>query len=344
MKRKLAVIAALAVASLTFAGCAGESAAPEPDGTDAATGGLEELVAAAQEEGQLTFYLTPPEATAQALADAFFDEYGIEANFVRLTGAELATRYSSEAEAGAPVADLVMPSYDSFIDTGLEDGWFVPLNEAGIPDFDAFPADALIDGGKTAVVQYAPSALSWNTDQLGDTPVPESFEDLADPDYAGKVLLTDPSSSQAYLQFWTLMIDEYGIDTVEAIAGNKVRLYNSVVPMTESLVAGEGSVTGPNVGAVVNGAKSQGAPIDFQIPDVTTGPEIVLAISENAASPNAARLFAHFLLSEEGAEIINPGDGVFSAYETADLPPGYVRVDRDEALANQEQILSAFGL
>jgi iron(III) transport system substrate-binding protein len=342
MKRNHAVLATIAVGMIALSGCSGDTESPPAEG--GAAGDLDELIAAAQDEGQLTFYLTPPEATGQALSDAFFDEYGVEANFVRLTGAELATRYSSEAQAGAPVADLVMPSYDSFIDEGLQEGWFVPLVDADIPDFAEYPTEALIDDGQTAVVQYAPSVLSWNTEELGDVTPPESFDQLADSEYAGQVLLTDPSSSQAYLQFWTLMMEEYGIETVQAIADNQVRLYNSVVPMTESLVAGEGVVTGPNVGGVVSGAMAQGAPIDFSIPEVTTGPEIVLAVSEDAVSPNAARLFAHFVMSEEGAEIINNTEGVFSAYQSADLPAGYVRVDRDEALGNEEEILSAFGL
>lgn len=341
MRRKLCALAALTVAALTFTACSGNGGGdPESAVT---SGSLEDLIAAAQDEGELTFYLTPPESTGQELADAFAEKYDIEANFVRLTGSELATRFSSEAAAGAPVADVVMPSYDSFIDKGIADGTLVALDKAGIPDFDSFPADAKIDGGKTAVVQYAPSALSWNTEKLGTLPTPESFADLADPEYAGKVLLTDPSSSQAYLQFWTLIIDKYGIDTVKAIADNQVRLYNSVVPMTESLVAGEGAVTGPNVGAVVTAAKGNGAPVDFTIPEVTTGPEIVLSIAAKSAHPNAARLFAHFVLSEDGAEIINGDPGVFSAYQTDELPSGYERVDRDTALSNQEEILGAFG-
>ena len=341
MTRKFAAsLAALAAGSLLLAGCTG--AAEEP--TTPGAGGdseLEELIAAAQDEGVLTFYQTPAEPIAQAAADAFADKYDIEVNFVRLTGGELATRYTAEADAGAPVADLVIPSYDAFIDEGLADGTFVPLTEAGIPGLDEFPEAGLLDGGATAIVTYNPSALSWNTEALGDAPIPETFEDLADPAYAGKLLLADPSSSQAYLQFWTYMIDQYGEDTVQAIADNAVRLYPSVVPMTESLAAGEGSVTGPNVGLVVAGAAANGAPVEFAVPEVTTGPVIVIAISADAQSPNAARLFAHFVLSDEGQEIYSGDPGSFPA---SDLPDGFTIVDRDEALANRDLIFGIFGV
>jgi len=341
MIRKLAApLALLAAAGLVLAGC---TATDEPT-TGPDTGGdaaLEELIAAAQEEGTLTFYQTPAEPIAQAAADAFADLYDIDVNFVRLTGGELATRYSAEAEAGAVVADLVIPSYDAFIDSGLDDGTLIGLDEADIPGFADFPEDGLIDGGRTAIVTYNPSALSWNADALGDAPVPESFEDLADPAYEGEILLTDPSASQAYLQFWTLMLDTYGEETVQAIVDNSVRLYPSVVPMTEALAAGEGSVTGPNVGLVVEGAKANGAPLDWTLPEVTTGPVIVMAISADAPSPNAARLFAHFVLSEEGQAIYSGDPGSFSA---VDLPEGFTIVDRDDALANQDTIFRIFGL
>jgi iron(III) transport system substrate-binding protein len=340
VSRLVAPFTLVAAAALVLAGC---SAPEEP--TDAPSAGgdsaLEELIAAAQDEGSLTFYQTPAEPIAQAAADAFAEKYDIEVNFVRLTGGELATRYSAEADAGAVVADLVIPSYDAFIDEGLDNGTLIGLDDADIPGFDEFPEQGLIDGGKTAIVTYNPSALSWNTDALGDAPVPESFEDLADPAYEGKILLTDPSASQAYLQFWTLMLDTYGEDTVQAIVDNSVRLYPSVVPMTEALAAGEGAVTGPNVGLVVEGAVANGAPLEWSLPEVTTGPVIVMAISADAPSPNAARLFAHFVLSEEGQEIYSGDPGSFSA---TNLPEGFTIIDRDDALENQSTIFEIFGL
>ncbi|MGM7699112.1 ABC transporter substrate-binding protein [Microbacterium sp. A84] len=343
MRRSLSLLALAMAGALALTGCSGDASGDEPTEV-ISDGDLDALIEAAQAEGELVVYLTPPESTAQALADAFFDEYDVEASFVRLTGGELSARYSSEVEAGAPAADIVIPSYDAFIDDGIDEGWLTGLDEAGIPGFDEFPEEGKIDGGKTAVVQFAPSALSWNVDALGDLPVPESFDDLADPQYKGKVLLSDPTSSQAYIQFWTMIEDAYGIETVEAIAQNQVRLYNSVVPMTEALGAGEGAVTGPNVGQVVAGAAAQGAPVEYVVPDVTTGPEIVMAISTDAASPNAARLFAHFVLSEEGQAILNAAPGNVSAYNYDEMPAEYVRIDRDEALANEQTILDAFGL
>ncbi|WP_203137591.1 ABC transporter substrate-binding protein [Microbacterium sp. JZ31] len=342
MRRTLSTLAIIAATGVALAGCASDE--PAAEGGDTGDAALDELVSAAQEEGSLIFYLTPPEDTARELADAFAEKYGVEAEFVRMTGGELAARYSAEVEAGAPAADLVMPSYDAFVDQGLDEGWLIGMDEADIPGYEDYPADGVLADGAVPVVQFAPSGLSWNTDALGDLPVPDSFDDLADPAYKDKLLLTDPSSSQAYIQFWSMVADAYGMETVEAIADNAVRLYNSVVPMTEALAAGEGAVTGPNVGQVVAGAAASGAPVEFAVPDVTNGPEIVMSISADAQSPNAARLFAHFVLSEEGQDILNAAPGNISAYSFDEMPAEYVRVDRDAALENEQAILDAFGL
>lgn len=341
IKKFAAPLAALLAAGLVLSGCSASNDEPAGPSTG---GGLDELIATAQDEGFVTFYLTQPESVGQALADAFADEYGIEASFVRLTGGELSTRYSAEAESGTVVADVVMPSYESFVDSAMDEGWLLPADESDIPDYDSYPEEGKIDGGRVAITTFTPSGLSWNTDALGDIPAPESFEDLADPAYAGKVLLTDPSTSQSYLDFWTLMLDSYGEETVRAIVDNSVRYFPSVVPMTESLAAGEGAVTGPNVGVVVQGAIANGAPLDFGFPDVTTGPEIVIAVSADAPSPNAARLFAHFVLSEAGQAIVAGAPGSISPYDADQLPAGYERVDRAAALENEQLIYDIFGL
>lgn len=342
MRRLRTAATVLAVAALALVGCSGDQSGTESGSTGNVA--LDELIAAAQEEGSVVFYLTPPEETGQELADLFTEKYGIDAQFVRMTGGELASRYSAEVEAGAPAADLVIPSYGEFVDVGIDEGWLTGLEDADIPEYENFPDEGKIDDGRTAVVQFAPSALSWNTEALGDLPTPESFTDLADPQYKGELLLTDPSSSQAYLEFWTMVADEYGMETVEAIADNAVRLYNSVVPMTEALAAGEGSVTGPNVGQVVTSASKAGAPVEVAVPSLTTGPEIVMAISTGAQSPHAARLFAHFVLSEEAQAIINSAPGNISAYDFDKMPDDYVRIDRDKALENEQAILDAFGI
>src|SRR5690554_4858101 len=74
------------------------TADPGDNGDDqGADDGLDALIAAAQEEGSLTWYSVPAEAIAQEVSDAFEAEFGISVEFQRLASSDLSTRYSAEA-------------------------------------------------------------------------------------------------------------------------------------------------------------------------------------------------------------------------------------------------------
>src|SRR5690606_26950218 len=77
------------LASLALAGCAAESPAPAESAEDP-------LVAAARAEGQVVMYSSAVGTIDQSVADAFFDEYGIEVLITKLTSAEVSARYQAE--------------------------------------------------------------------------------------------------------------------------------------------------------------------------------------------------------------------------------------------------------
>jgi iron(III) transport system substrate-binding protein len=60
------------------------------------------------------------------------------------------------------------------------------------------------------------------------------------------------------------------------------------------------------VPAVPKNLISQGAPINWIIPDDPYGLAILVMVTKAAPHPNAAQLFADFLLSQDGQKIWNP--------------------------------------
>ncbi|GAB3428844.1 ABC transporter substrate-binding protein [Actinophytocola sediminis] len=339
-----AVLATTALLGLTACGGGdgGETAADE-----AAKSGnepLAELITSAREEGGVTFYSVPPEDVAQALADAFTEKYGIDASFVRLTAAPLAQRFAAEAESGQPGADMIMVSNSPFYADGIAKKWLTPLPEANIPDYPAgLPAEFVLADRGTAVVQVQPSGFGYNTDEVSEQDAPKDWPDLLDPRWRGKILMANPKSSPAYVDFWYLIEQEYGIDYLEDLRAQVARFYDGTVPLTEAMAAGEGAITVPNVTSAVQPAKDKGAPVAINVPPLTTGPEIVAGIATQAQHPNAARLFTHFVLSEEGNKILNSQPGSVSPYDTATMPAEFTRVDHAEAAKKEKEILGALG-
>lgn len=309
MKIRTAATAAGLAAALALTGCAGNgNNAPAPEVTvdDPA---LQELIDAAQDEGSMTLYSIIDEGPMRSVAQAFTEEFGVQVNVQRLVSADLQQRFSAEAEAGATVADVVMLTHSPFYSNGLDSGWLTPLADAEIPAFEEYPEEYLRNDGAAAIVSLVPTRLVYNTDNVTDEPT--SWEEYADPKYKGKLLFAAPDTSPANLTFWSLMIDEFGEDFLRDVAKNEPTWMNSAVVTTQGVAAGEGDLAHPGVLAIVNTLQAEGAPVAAALLGPTTGPEIGIALSADSPSPNAAKLFAHYLLTQDGSEILaeETGDG-----------------------------------
>lgn len=326
--------------ALLLVACGDDSPSTPVAADGEASGPLGELTAAAQDEGSLTWYTVIPGSVAQEVADAFRDEYGIEVEFLEVAGSQLLDRYASEAEAGAAGADVVTaPSVDRFVADAIEQEWVVPLAEADVPSFEGYPDEYKDEN--LATVAVWPWVLAYNRDRLGSGPEPESFEALADDRFEGEVLLPSPSASDPQVQFWLAMEDAYGSELLEGVAGNDPDYFESSGPAIAALAAGEGTITGPTTGATAAGVIGEGAPVELVVPDATTGIEIETFLSADSASPNAARLFVEFLLSD-GNELLNPDPATsFSPLDPASIPADYQPPAAD-VTGDKDRILSIF--
>lgn len=295
-----------------------------------ATGDCDEgLISAAQDEGELTFYGAATENLLQFAADGFREKYDINVEFIRLSSSDLQQRYSAEAEAGTFVADVMMQSdtglgTESFFDVAAGAGYLVSdLADLEIPGYPwDFPEEFI--RGNRAVVQIQPWLFSYNTEIVSDPPM--QWPDVTDERFRDLILLPDPESSGAYVDVWMVVLDEYGEEFFEGLRANNPKFYESGVPATEALGAGEGGLEFPSVGGLALGATARGAPVDITIPDVTTGVEMSLSVTnlEDNAHPNASKLFVCYMMNEEGNMVFNDERAVFSVFDTEGLPSGYV--------------------
>ena len=300
-------------AGLGLAACGGggdEDDVAAPDIPDAP--GLDELVSAAQEENCLTFYGVPEEDVLESVAAGFTDEYDIPVEFVRLVSADLQQRFSSEADAGAPAADLILLTQSPFYAEAYEEGWLTPVDEADVPALEEFPTEFLADDGATPVVSLVPTTMVYNSSLLEEAPT--SWEAYAEPDNREELLFAEPASSPANYAFWQLMRDEYGDEFLQQVAANEPTWYNSAVPATQAVAAGEGALGFPGVDAIVKALQGEGAPVESARLFPTTGPEIAVGLTAGSECPSAARLFAHYLMTEVGNEYLNELSVAISPY------------------------------
>jgi len=289
----LGILAVSVVAAVTA--CSSGATTPESASTDVASG-LEELVTAAQAEGELTFYGDANETSLQAWTQGFTEQYGISVNILRLPGSELNQRFAQEMSAGQHQADIFSIADRVSMQAAVDEGWIAEYTPA---DGGLYPADQLVEGyfypvqnGYFQTVAYNPTLLTEEEIELIRK---DPIKAAGDPVFEGRVGVNMPQSSQQAAAFYYRYAegdaaDEYGWDALEAIADNKPLFYSSAT-LVQNLIAGEYAVAVALTDSLAAPQALQGAPVEFVYPKDTTGGYFAVGAVEDAPHPNASKLF-----------------------------------------------------
>jgi len=308
---------------------------------------VDALVKAARAEGEVTWYSSSPDTQNRRVIDAFTAKYDIKVNVLRLSSTNLQQRYSAEAGAGNIAADVVVNAGNSvaYAESGIKNAWVESISEAGIPVIKSGEYPAKFNRGPTAIVQVTPWLISYNSDKVKGADVPREWRDLLKPQFRGQFIMPDPRVSDAYLDVLALLLDRYGEAFFNQLRAQNIRLASQGSSAIQSLGAGEGLVVGPTTSANVMIIKSKGAAVDMAVPDLTSGVELQVMLSARAKSrrPNAARLFANYVLSKEGNTVYNNEPAGVTMYDTTGLPKDY-QSPKPGTSARKDQIYKLLGL
>jgi iron(III) transport system substrate-binding protein len=315
-------------------GSTGGSAVPSESGSDAPAA----LVQAAKAEGSMTFYSAFLEAPGTRLVEAFKKKYGINATFVRVSGVDGYTKFSTEAQSGKPVADVYAGTSVAYTNDAAQKGFIQNISTTEIPDLDNVPAK--FRGDHYVTVSMNVFGMCYNTDNLKESDMPKTWADIGSSKYKDRTLMPDPSNTEVYVNTWEGVRREFGDKVLTDVAANKPRLSESVVPAVQSLAAGEGDILLQCVGSVADSVKQEGAPVEFYEPSGPVFGAEVYATLAKGPHPNAGKLFIDFLLSPEAAQLIAQDPGTYSA---TDLPDEY-RPVLDVAAQVKPKILSLLGI
>lgn len=311
-----------------------------------AQGDLDALVKAAKAEGQLMFYSAPVENVAKRLADAFNAKYGMNARFVRLVSNTLLQRYSAEAEAGNIAAELFINAGNApaFEAEALKKGWIMRIADANLPVVRSGEFPARFNKGASAVAQVTPWVMAINTDKVKGADVPRTWLDILKPQFQGQIIVPDPAASDAYAEFWAPILQLHGEKFFTDLRALNPRRYGQGAQAGQALAAGEGSIFIPLTAQRAALDRARGAPVEAVTPEDATGVEMQLLMTNSAKAkyPNAARLFANYLLSPEGNRVFNDDPGTISIYDTTRLPKRYVSPSA-ESLRIKDQLPRLLG-
>lgn len=319
--RALAAVAALA---LVAAACGGGSdapaAAPQPSAPQPASPApapeeasdvelieiTPELIAAAQAEGSLLVRSSVPAGTMDGIARAFQEQYGIVVENDRAVGVVGVDKFRQEERAGQHVVDVMWNVDPPGLLSLYEEGFLTRFTTV---DADtALPEEAFLGGGVGYVTYWYDVVISYNPSLIPHEVAKEKFstwEGLLDADLAGGLIgMNEPAGGSipygTYLMF--LRLPQYGEEFLEKLAAQEPRLYPGSAPGREDLAAGAIAVYIPNWEDIAMLNFVNGDQTAWTYPEITPAiPAAFVSFSANAPSPNAARLFSAWMLSEDGA-------------------------------------------
>lgn len=328
--RRGTATAAIITAMVLLAGCAQD--APAPESTDGAS--LEE---SAIQEGSLLIYGGSADNQMKALVDGFNEKYpSIQVDYFRAPGASLLNRFATEAESGSVIADVFMPTVQPEFISEDHPEWFVELTDEEFPAAADWPADFREDKVLTAWVQNV--VLGYNVEQVKSPPA--SWEDVLDPRFTGKIMLLDPRASAATMAWYEIIRSAYGDDFLKKLVAQNGQWIDSAAVGAQQVAAGAFAMSFPTYASQLIGLKQSGAPVDIV---KNLEPNMALftyfAVSADAPHPNAARLFASWLLGPDGREVIcadqvyaaiGGGDSSCESVLPGSIPPNFSLTDSEK--------------
>ena len=343
MKKYLAMLLAV-VMVLSLAACGGKTEAPATTAAPAAADapaateapksdskypsyfdGMDDLIAAAQAEGELTVYGSCEEEYLAAACQHFQEVFGIKVNYQRLSTGEVQAKI--EEEKGNPSADVWFG--------GTTDPYNVVAKEGLLEPYAAQNASHLLSDmykdpdGNWYGIYKGILGFMVNTDELArmNLEAPADWQDLLKPEYKGLIWLSNYNTAGTAKLVINTMIQKYGHDEgiqylVDLDKNIEVYTKSGSGPSknvgTGECVIGIGFLHDGITQIVDNGYTN----VELVIPSSGTSFEVgATAIFKGAAHSNAAKLWIEYALSPECVNLAaNNGSYQFLVIDNATQP------------------------
>lgn len=261
-----------------------------------------ELYPKAKQEGNLVIYSVWDVEHLKVITEAFMKRYpGIKATYWQARNPEIVTRALTEFQGGQSSFDIV-----------LSDNAPPVIRAAGaIMPYETVQKDVLYLHDPTLpTVSLQIQALAYNTKRMKPADLPKSWEGVANPKYKGRVALDDPmragplSSMLSGLN--TRWHDQRRFNRfLKGLKALNVPVHKSTSAMFRLVISGEYNLCMPALLHDVMDELHKGTPISY----VKSVAPVVFprqaGLYAKAPDPNAGKLFAEWLISEEGQKTID---------------------------------------
>jgi iron(III) transport system substrate-binding protein len=264
------------------------------------------LATAAKAERELTLYSSLVVEDLTALAAAFQKKYGVKLKYWRAGSEKVVQRVVTEARAGRFDFDVVEtngPELESVYREKL-------LQKAASPHFKDLLPDAIRPHREWIGDRLNMFVQAYNTNLVKKDQLPNSYQDLLDPKWKGK-LGVEAEDVDWFATVVTALGEQKGLQLFrDIVAKNGLSVRKGHSLLAGLVASGEVPFTLTVYNHNADKLKKRGAPIDWY----TIQPAIArvngVALSRKPRHPNAAVLFYDFILGPEGQAILVKGNYV----------------------------------
>jgi iron(III) transport system substrate-binding protein len=258
-----------------------------------------QLIEKAKKEGRVVIYSTLTIKDSQVLAAAFQKKYGIKAVFWRGVSDKIVQRALTEAGTWRHEVDVIEMNATQMELLYRER----ILEEFYSPAFKDIPPEFIPKHKHYAADRLVFLVMAYNTRLVKPEDVPNSYADLLHPKWIGKLGIeaTDVEWLAAVVK---AMGEEQGLKFFRKLAGMKPHMCASHILIAKLVAAGKIPLVLTAYNNNVETLKKEGAPIEWKPLQPAFGRPSAVGLIKQAPHPYAALLFADFLLSKTGQEVI----------------------------------------
>ena len=286
-KRSIAArFTARLIAALTFVGIRHTAVARDFDPA---------LVARAKAEGRLTLYSTfSGNQLHAAIKKGYEDLFGIPVDMLMARSSEVYERVRVEVAAGRSSGDVMLQG-EASTQRMASDGLVQTTN--------GFTGAARLAVGDPAYRIAAPAfingyGLMVNANLVRSEDEPKSWLDLLDAKWTGKMLADDMRALGSGGMFFAVTVEKLGIDYQKKLAAQKLVFGRDIGADQLRVARGEFPLRFPQ--SLSNMRDLKGLPLRFAIPkEGLPYIRIDAAIIKGSTRPNAAHLFAEYMLAPQ---------------------------------------------
>ena len=265
---------------------------------------------AAKKEGRAVWYTSTPVENATRIAKMFEADTGIKIDVFRSGGSAVLRRFMQEIEAGRVLADVLTTSDPGGFGVLVKRGLLVPFKPL---NWDKLPVGAKDPAGFFFAQRLNLMSIYVRTDKVAAADMPKTWDDLKAPKYKGRLVMTDPSYTSLQLSVVGTLAKVKGWGFYEAMRANDIMIVQGNQQVAENLRRGERVIAVGASDSYATDDRKDGHPIASVLPDdgafVIPSPTAVI---KGSANPNAAKLFAQFMLTD-AVQSLFPQEGGYGS-------------------------------